>query len=60
MALMEHQNPLMKLVFLSKLKKMIHSYRGNRLDEIDKRLLRGLFLKNIRDFDEEQKSKTDG
>lgn len=57
--LLESRNPMMKLVMLSKLKKMITSYTSGEtnLGVIDKRLLRGLFVKHIKDFDEEYREK---
>ena len=50
--LMESKNPMMRLVVMSKIKKMVNSYRHKTLDDIDKRLLRGLFINHIKDFDE--------
>jgi hypothetical protein len=34
---------------------MITSYKGTKLKTFDRRLLRGLFIKNLKDFDEEYK-----
>ena len=51
--LMESENPMIRFVIYGKIKKMINSYRGTKLKEIDKRLLRGLFIKNLKDFDED-------
>ncbi len=52
MNLMENKNPMVRLVFFGKLKKMIQAYKSTRLNDIDKKLLRGLFVKNIKDFDD--------
>ena len=40
-----------------KMKKMMNQYNHTAINELDKRLLRGLFMKKIRDFDEEQRDK---
>jgi len=52
--LMESTNPMQRLVIFSKIKKMITSYRDTNIDEADRRLIRGLFVKHIKDFDENQ------
>jgi len=50
---MESKNPMIKLVIFGKLKKMINSYKNQKLGDIDKRLLRGLFIRKLKDFDED-------
>jgi hypothetical protein len=52
---MESKNPLIKLAFYGKLKKMVNSYKDCKLKTVDKRLLRGLFIRNLKDFDEDYK-----
>ena len=54
---MESKNPMIKLVFFGKLKRMVNSYLHTRLKTIDRRLLRGLFIRNLKDFDEEHNEK---
>ncbi|TNV73470.1 hypothetical protein FGO68_gene12963 [Halteria grandinella] len=56
-SLMESNEPMMRLVVYSKIKHMISQFSNTRLHEIDRRLLRGLFVKHIKDFDEEYKEK---
>ena len=51
--LMESPNPMWRLVVFSKLKKIANSYKDAVIDETDRRLLRGLFVKHIKDFDEQ-------
>lgn len=53
---MESKNPLVKLVTFGKIKRMITSYTGHKLKTIDQRLLRGLFMKKLKDFDEDYRS----
>lgn len=55
LTLMEHKNPQVKLAVFGKLKKMVGTYKHEKLKNIDRRLLRGLFLRNLKDFDEDQR-----
>ena len=55
--LMEHRNPLMRLVIFGKLKKIVTGFKDQELQETDKRLIRGLFVKHIKDFDDEYREK---
>ena len=48
---------MMKFVVLSKIKKMIYQMKNTPINDTDKRLLRGLFVKHIKDFDEEYREK---
>lgn len=50
---MEARNPQVRLAILGKIKRMIESYKGYKVKNIDRRLLRGLFLRNLKDFDED-------
>jgi hypothetical protein len=50
--LMDSSNPLIRLATFSKLKKVVTSYKDDELDTTDRRILRGLFRKNLKDFDE--------
>ena len=51
--MMESRNPMVRLVIFGKLKRMMKSYERVKLKTIDRRLLRGLFIRNLKDFDEE-------
>ncbi|CDW79542.1 UNKNOWN [Stylonychia lemnae] len=55
--LMESKNPMIRLVIFGKLKKMVQSYKNQKLKELDKRLLRGLFIRKLKDFDEDLQDK---
>ena len=44
---------MIRLVLFGKLKRMVNSYKNMKLETIDRRLLRGLFLRNLKDFDED-------
>lgn len=52
---MESKNPIVKFVIYGKLKRMMMSYLGDKIKTVDKNLMRGVFLRKIRDFDEEIK-----
>ena len=54
---MEARNPQVRLAVFSKIKRMIGSYKGQKVKNIDRRLLRGLFLRNLKEFDEDYKEK---
>ena len=49
---MENKNPVIRLMFFGKMKKMIQQYNNKRIDNVDRRLFRGLFMRNLKDFDE--------
>ena len=50
---MESKNPMIRLVIYGKIKRMINSYKVAKLKAIDRRLFRGLFIKNLKEFDED-------
>jgi len=51
--LMDSTNPLVRLSIFGRLKKIINSYKVlGELGDTDRRLLRGLYLKKLKDFDE--------
>ena len=52
---MENPHPIMRLASFAKLKKMMNTYKGKKLDTADRRLLRGLFVNKMKDFDEEER-----
>ena len=54
--LMEHWNPMIRLAFFGKMKKIVTSYNSSSLKALDKRLFRGLFLRNLDHFDEDNLS----
>ena len=50
---MEKKNPMLRLIVYGKLKQMMMSYEGQKLRTIDKNLLRGLYVRKIKDFKED-------
>jgi len=51
---MDSKSPLIRLSVFGKLKKIMSSYVGEPLKDTDRRLLRGLYRRKLRDFDEDQ------
>ena len=51
--LMESKNPMIKFTFFGKMKRMIGTYQDAQLKSLDKKLIKGLFVRNQRDFDED-------
>lgn len=50
---MENKNPMIKLIIYGKVKRMMMSYLKDKVKSVDKNLLRGVFLRKIKDFDED-------
>ena len=57
MNMMEGKNPAVRLSAYGKIKKIINSYKGIELSDIDRKALRGLFVKNLKEFDEDHRER---
>jgi hypothetical protein len=57
MNMMESKNATVRLSVYGKIKKVMNSYKDLKLTEIDKRVLRGLFVKNLKEFDEDHRER---
>ena len=53
--LMENKNALVRLTMYGKLKKMIRGFTGRDLDPLEQNMIRGLFIRKLKDFAEEQR-----
>lgn len=53
--LMDNKNPLIRLSVFGRMKRMLNSYKKQNMDITDRRLVRGLYLRNLNDFDEQMK-----
>ncbi len=51
--LIENKNPLIRMGALIRLKKMLETYKNENLDPFDTRLIKGIFYRSNKDFDEE-------
>jgi hypothetical protein len=58
--LMESKNPMVRLVVYGKIKRMMDTFKNSKLMPTEKNLMRGIFLRRIKDFKEEYKEKMDG
>lgn len=53
--LMENPNPMIKMVMFGKLKKMMQGFIGRKIEPLERNMMRGLFIRKIKDFAEEAK-----
>ena len=51
--LMQNSNPLIKLVMYGKIKKMILQFKDQNMTSLERNMMRGLFLRKLKDFQEE-------
>lgn len=57
MNLLENKSQIIRLMMIVRLRKMIYTYKDSNLEKIDKQLIKGLFYRHIKDFDELEKEK---
>ena len=58
--LMDNKNPLIRLAVYGRLKRILKTYQDldlNNLELTDKRLIKGIFVKSLQDFDEDHAKK---
>lgn len=55
--LMQHKNPLIKLITYGKVKKMMKQFENQDLDVVERNLMRGMFKRKHKDFTEHMQSK---
>jgi hypothetical protein len=55
--IMESKNPMVRLVVYGKIKRMMDSFKNTKLMPTEKNLMRGIFLRRIKDFKEEYKER---
>jgi hypothetical protein len=52
---MDHKNPFIRLGVYGRIKRMVGTLKNkdlNQIDQTEKRLIRGIFIKKLQDFDE--------
>jgi hypothetical protein len=59
MRLMENKNPLIRLVIFGKLKKMIKGFTGKNLEPLERNMIRGMFIRKLKDFAEDMRELTE-
>ena len=52
--MMENKNPLTRLISYGKVKKMMMEFKGTGVDNLERNMMRGMFLRKIKDFSEQQ------
>jgi hypothetical protein len=57
MNMMEQKNATLRLSVYGKIKKVINSYKDTELSDIDRKALRGLFVKHLKEFDEDHRER---
>ena len=55
MRLMESNNPMVRLITYGKVKKMVTQFEDNKLDSMEKNMLRGMYQRKLKDFAEDQR-----
>lgn len=56
---MENKNALIRLAMFGKLKKMIKGFTGRDLEPLERNLMRGLFIRKLKDFSEELREESE-
>jgi hypothetical protein len=51
---------MIRLVVFGKIKKIISSLQEQKINDTDRKVIRGLFVKHIKDFDEDFREKMRG
>ena len=51
--LLDDPNPFVKLGAISRMKKLLDTYKAESLENTDKRLIRGLYQRNLKDYEED-------
>ena len=51
--LLDSPNPFVKLGAISRMKKLLDTYKEESLENTDKRLIRGLYQRNLKDYEED-------
>eukprot|EP00347_Sterkiella_histriomuscorum_P013675 403363802 len=58
LSLLENKNPLIKLVIFSKIQKMMKQFKDKKLKPIEMNLIRGVFQRRLKDYDEDDRSQS--
>jgi hypothetical protein len=50
---MDSKNPMIRLLMYGRIKKMMQGFNHKKLDHMEKNLMRGVFIKKMKDFEEQ-------
>jgi hypothetical protein len=56
---MENKNPLIRLIIYGKIKRMMTSYKNVEWKSKDMNLIKGVFRKKLKDFDEDYRDRVE-
>jgi len=56
--MMEHKNPMVKLITYGRLKKMMKQFEEKPIDNLERNMIRGMFKRRLKDFAELMKEET--
>ncbi len=56
--MMEHKNPVIKLITYGRLKKMMKQFEEQPIDSLERNMIRGMFKRRLKDFAELMKEET--
>ncbi len=56
--MMEHKNPVIKLITYGRLKKMMKQFEEQPIDTLERNMIRGMFKRRLKDFAELMKEET--
>ena len=51
--ILESKDPYVKISALQKMKSIISDYNGKKIKPVDRRLFRGIFMRNLKEFEED-------
>ncbi len=54
--LMENKNPMVRLITYGKVKKMMMQFKNSKIDHLEKNMMRGMYLRKLKDFAENMKT----
>mmetsp|Transcript_6456 Transcript_6456/g.5767 ORF Transcript_6456/g.5767 Transcript_6456/m.5767 type:complete len:92 (+) Transcript_6456:1082-1357(+) len=55
--MMEHKNPVVRLMIYGKIKRTINSFKEEKLKEKEMNLIKGIYINKLKDIDNEHKEK---
>ena len=59
MRTMEHKDPYVRLVAYGKVKRMMKEFKGRDIDNLERNMMRGMFKRKLKDFNEKLQENTD-
>jgi hypothetical protein len=54
---MENRNPMIRLAIYGKIKRMLNEFAGSALIDTERNLMRGIFVRKLKDFQEDYRDR---